>query len=200
MGKQEFLKALRAKLAEIPQEDREERLGFYSEMIDDRVEEGLTEAQAIAQLGSLEEIARQIMAEIPLTKPVREKVKPARALRAWEIVLLILGAPLWLSLLIALLAVAVAVYAVVWSGLASLWAAEAAVAACAAGGVFAAVVLAAQGGAVPGLMMLGAGLFCAGLGILGFLGCKCATAGLWKLTKGGFLWIKSRFVKKEGGK
>lgn len=76
MGKQEFLAGLRDRLTGISQEDIEERISFYGEMIDDRVEEGLTEEQAIAEIGTLEGITKQIMSEIPLTQLVKEKVKP----------------------------------------------------------------------------------------------------------------------------
>ena len=37
MRKQEFLDTLRARLSGLPKQDVEEWLGFYSEMIDDRV-------------------------------------------------------------------------------------------------------------------------------------------------------------------
>ncbi len=43
MNKQAFLTQLRKGLSGLPQEDIEERLAFYSEMIDDRIEEGLSE-------------------------------------------------------------------------------------------------------------------------------------------------------------
>ena len=59
-------------------------------MIDDRMEEGLTEAEAIAGIGSVDKIVTQIVAETPITKLVREKVKPKRSLQAWEIILLVL--------------------------------------------------------------------------------------------------------------
>jgi uncharacterized membrane protein len=47
MTKQEFLDRLAKK---IPKDEREERLAFYSEMIDDRMEEGMTEAEAVASI------------------------------------------------------------------------------------------------------------------------------------------------------
>ena len=43
MGKQEFLEQLRKQFSSLPQADIEEQLSFYSEMIDDRMEEGLSE-------------------------------------------------------------------------------------------------------------------------------------------------------------
>lgn len=197
MNKQAFLAQLKAKLTGLPQDDREERIGFYSEMIDDRVDDGLTEEQAIVQLGTLEDIAAQIMSEIPLTKLVRERVKPSRMLRAWEIVLLALGSPIWLSLLIALLAIVLSVYAVIWSAIVSLWAIEVSLAACSAGEAIASVVFMAGGNITPGVAMLGAGLFSAGLTIFGFFGCKYASDGFLRFSKKAMIGIKSRFMKKE---
>ena len=68
MTKLQFLLALHDKLASLPQKEVEERLNFYSEMIEDRMEDGLSEEQAVAAVGATDEIAAQIAAEIPLTK------------------------------------------------------------------------------------------------------------------------------------
>ena len=46
MSKQEFLEQLRRGLPGLPREDIEERLKFYSEMLEDRMEEGLSEEEA----------------------------------------------------------------------------------------------------------------------------------------------------------
>ena len=58
MNKSEFLQQLKKELAGIPKEDREERLNFYSEMIDDRMEEGLSEEDAVRAVGTDDELAR----------------------------------------------------------------------------------------------------------------------------------------------
>ena len=197
MNKSEFLKALGDKLGGIPQDDRAERIGFYSEMIDDRIEDGLTEEEAVAGLGDLEEITRQVVSELPLKKLVKEKVKPGRTLRVWEIVLLILGSPIWLSLLLALFMVILSVYIVLWSVIITLWALEISLIACVLGGICSAIVNMAGGMISSGIFMLGMGLISAGLGVFGFFGCKQATRGIIKLTEKIFLWIKFCFVKKE---
>ena len=100
MNQTEWITALRQALRGLPREDVERSVGFYEEAIQDRVEEGCTEEQAVAAIGTPRDIADQILAEIPLTKLVRKKVAPTRAFRPWEIILLILGAPLWLTLLL----------------------------------------------------------------------------------------------------
>jgi uncharacterized membrane protein len=73
MKKEEFLSTLKKKLSSLPKQELEERLNFYSEMIDDRVEEGRTEEEAILDIGSIDDISAQIIAEIPLKKIVKEK-------------------------------------------------------------------------------------------------------------------------------
>lgn len=197
MNKQEFLDELKKGLSGLPQNDIKERLIFYSEMIDDRMEEGFTEEEAVSGIGAVDEIAAQIIAETSLSKLVKEKVRPKRALRVWEIVLLILGSPIWLSLLIAVFAVISAVYITVWSVIVALWAVEFALAASALGGALSAVIIIVKVKVISGIAMLGAGIACAGLSIFLFFGCKAITKGLLFLTKKMILGIKSIFIKKE---
>ncbi len=197
MNKREFLGELRKGLAGLPPKDIEERVIFYSEMIDDRMEEGLSEIEAVGEIGPVSAVIAQILADTPLTKLVKEKVKPGRGLKAWEIVLLVLGSPIWLSLLITAFAVILAVYVVIWSAVITLWSVEAALAACSLGGVVSAAVFALFGNGLTGLAMLGAGIFCAGLSVFLFFGCKAITEGLLLLTKKMAFGIKTLFVGKE---
>lgn len=197
MRKQEFLAALRKGLDGLPQEDIEERLCFYGEMIDDRMDDGLSEQEAVAAIGSVEEITAQILAETPLLKLAKERLAKKRQMKAWDIVLLVLGAPIWLSLLIAVFAVVLAVYTSLWSVIISLWAVFGSLIACALAGVLSGVFFLCEGHAASGFLMLSASLMCAGLSILFFFGCKAATDGLVWLTKKSVLRTKKIFVKKE---
>lgn len=197
MCKQEFLDKLRTRLDGLPKQDLEERLAFYSEMIDDRMEEGLAEEEAVLDIGPVERIAEQIVSDIPLTKIAKEKIKSKRRLKAWEIVLLALGSPIWLSLLIAAFAVSLAIYAVLWALIISLWAIFASFAACALGFLIAGSVFVLSGNTASGIATLGAALICAGLAILLFFGCKAATKGMAWLTAKIPYGIKKCFLKKE---
>ncbi len=197
MSKQEFLTQLRKGLSGLPQEDIEERLTFYNEMIDDRIEEGLSEYEAVSAIGTVDAIITQVLADTPLTKLVKEKVKPKRTLKAWEIILLVLGSPIWLSLLIAAFIVILAAYIVVWSVVITLWSIEASFAACSLEGIVSAAIFAFQGNGLTGLAMLSAGIICAGLSVFMFYGCKAATKGIFLLTKKMALGIKTLFVGKE---
>ena len=197
MGKQEFLFQLRKGLSGLPQDDIEERLHFYSEMIDDRMEDGLSEEDAVAQIGSIDEIIQQITTEIPLSKLVKERIKPKRRMNAWEILLLVLGFPIWFSLLISAAAVVFSLYVSLWSVIISLWAVFVSVAACAFASVVAAVVFFIRGHIFTGISMISAVFLCVGISIFLFHGCKAASKGTVFLTKKIALGIKNCFVKKE---
>ena len=121
MNKQTFLSELRKRLAGLPKKELEERLAFYSEAIDDRIEDGLTEEQAVAGIGSLDEVVEQIMSEVRLPSLVKEKVKPKRSLMVWEIVLLVVTFPIWVSLLFVALVVLLSIYIVMLAFATALW-------------------------------------------------------------------------------
>jgi uncharacterized membrane protein len=209
MTKNEFLDALKAKLSGLPECDIEEHISFYSEMIDDRIEDGVGEEEAVFGIGSVDEIAAQIIANVPLTRIAKEKIRPKRRLRAWEIVLLAVGSPIWLSLGIAAFAVILALYVVLWSLIISLWAVFVSLVACALGltvasvemiggpYVFAGVIMADESHVFTGIALIGVALVCAGLGIFLFFGCNAATKGAVMLTKVIASGIKKAFVGKE---
>ncbi len=179
MHKQEFIARLRKRLSGLPQGDIEERLTFYCEMIDDRMEEGLSEEDAVSAVGSVDEVISQIAADIPLAK---ERIFPRRQ-KTWEVVLLVLGSPIWLSLLIAAFAVILSLYISLWAVIISLWAVFVSLLVCSIGGVVACTILAIGGNGPSGVAMLSAGIVCAGLSIFMFYGCKAVTKGTLFLTK-----------------
>lgn len=197
MYKQAFLAELEARLSGLPQEDITERLTFYSEMIDDRMEEGLLEEEAVAGIGAVDDIVSQIVAETPLARIVKEKVTPKRALQAWEIVLLALGSPLWIAIAATAAVGILTVYGVLWVFIACLWVAEATFAVCSLAGIVSAVV---SSGIIVRMAMLGAGAFFAGLTILWFFPCRRASQSILRLTKKMALVIKSVFIGKEDAK
>ncbi len=196
MNKAEFLAKLRIGLSGLPQDDIEERLAFYSEMIEDRTDEGLSEDEAVAAVGSVSDIISQTVADIPLSKIAKERITPKRRLKAWEIVLLALGSPIWLSLGIVAAAVIFAVYAAVWSVLISLWAIFILLLCASFSAVAAGIVFICTGNAHTGIAMVGAALVTTGLSVFTFYGCKAATKGIWLFTKKLAAWSKNIFIKK----
>lgn len=196
MNKAEFIDNLRAKLSGLPESEIEERLAFYSEMIDDRVEDGRTEEQAVDEIGSIDEIATQTLADTSLLKLAKEKFLPKRKLEPWEIILIVLSAPIWFSILISLFAVVISIYASLWAGIISLWAAEVSLIACAGSAIFISLGLAIGGNFFGCLAILGTALILAGLSILMFYGCKFATKAITFITTQVPLLIKKCFVNK----
>lgn len=209
MTKLKFLLELEKKLSALPQEDIEERLTFYSEMIEDRVEEGISEEEAVAQIGTVEDITAQILSEHTVGAPIygeemvtaeelpaaEEKVK--HTFKTWELVLLIAGSPIWFSLLIAILAIGFSLFAAFWSIVISLWAVFASLVACAVALPIAAVYFICTGYTYSGLVVIATSLVCGGLAIFFFYGCKLATKGMARLTKLAVISLKKCFYRKE---
>ena len=193
MDKREFLSLLQKSLAGLPQEDIDERLNFYSEMIDDSVEEGLTEEEAVARIGSVNEIAAQIIGDTPL--PVPEPVTKQR--NPWKIAVIILSSPIWFSLQISAAAVALSLYASLWAVIIAFWSVFAALCSCGFAGILGGIVMAVFENAIPGIALVGMSLVCCGLAVFTFYGCIAASKGTVLLTKKLARLIKKAFTKKE---
>ena len=197
MTKQAFFTELKARLSGLPAAETNERFSFYDEMINDRIEDGLSEEEAVAQVGTPEEIANQILSEIPLSALVKEKVRPKRALRVWEIILLILGFPLWFPLLLSAFIIILAFYIVIWSLVISLFAIDLSLGFASIAALVMAIIYLFQGKISSAVLMLGASAICAGLTVLLFIGCIAAAKGMCVVTKKSILGIKSWFIRKE---
>lgn len=66
MTKKEFINELSVKLGALSETDRNEYLDYFSELIDDKLETGITEEKAIKDLGKITEIAENIIKNIPV--------------------------------------------------------------------------------------------------------------------------------------
>lgn len=196
MNKLEFLDKLRSRLKGLSTEDVSSSADYYGEMIDDRIEEGMTEEDAIAALGELDDIVKEILREIPLRKIVKEKVKTRRHLRVWEIAVISAGSPLWVPIALAFVIIVLAVYVSTWAIVLSCYAVTLALAvssiACLLGGCVAFVLM----GVGEGLFLLGGTLVVASLAILALLGCNGFAKGVVYLSKKIILGIKGCFVGK----
>ncbi|MCR4762005.1 MAG: DUF1700 domain-containing protein [Lachnospiraceae bacterium] len=197
MTKQEFAQALRGKLAGIPQADIEERISYCCERIDGRVQDGLSEEAAVAEIGPVDLVAEQMMSEIPLSTLVRQKVAPTRRHGAARIVLLIIGFPIWFPLLVAALAVAFSFYIAFWAVAIALYAADLGLLIGVIAALFAAGMQFATGNPAGGGFFAGAALILAGLMILLFIVCMAFSGGLVRLLGAAVMGIKKLFVGKE---
>ncbi len=197
MNKAEFLQELGIELLGLPQDDVERWLEYYTEMLEDRIEDGMSEEAAAASLGDPKEIARQILAQTPFIKLIKNKVKPKRELRVWEIILICVGSPIWFSLAVSFAAVFCSVFVSLWAGIVSLWAVELSVAVCGIAGVLGFPLFWITGSAYQGLLILGGGLVCGGIAYFGFYSCIRLTRVFASVNKKFLLLVKSLFVKKE---
>ena len=186
MNKQEYLSAIRVRIPKMPTEDMERFIAYYSEMIDDRMEDGMTEEEAVAMMDTPDDAVDQILEDTPLSKIVKQKIKPTHRLRAWEIVLIVLltAGILVLSMLVVVFSLLITFYAVVIS---------AAVAGIA--GVLAVVPFLMISNVPAAVFMLGCGFAGVGLTILFFVAVKPVTVGFWNLCKAAVSGIKRKFVK-----
>lgn len=196
MKRVEFLKELKARLWALPEADIQCSLDYYSEMIDDRMEDGLTEDEAVAAIGNLEEIVQQILGETPRPPVVVEPAKKAEPAKdntkIWLIILLVLGSPLWIPLLTSAIGTVIGIYVSLWSVVIALYAAFLALAVSSVGCIVGSFFM--FGGITGGIVAWGAALVCAGLAILLLLLANLAAKGMVKLTK--LVW-NSIFRRKE---
>lgn len=198
MTKTQFLDAVRSRLTGLSQSDIQRSLDFYAEMIDDRIDEGLGEEEAVAAMGSPEYVASQILMDTPLPKLVKAKAKPSDGWKNWQIILLILGAPLWLPLTLAAVIILFSAFITVWALVFSLLVTVFALAGAGIGCIIAGIA----GIFIHGFLGQMLAVTAAGLMILGVSILLClAFFWVFKGTASLFKWftrkIKSLFIKKE---
>jgi uncharacterized membrane protein len=165
-------------------------------MIDDRIEEGTEETEAVAGLGDPSAVADRILQETSLSILVSTRMKPRNGWTALTVVLLVLGFPVWLPLMLALFSVILSVYVVLWSVIVTLFSVVLAIGAAGLGLILGAGFL--FGTAVlPSLPLIGGGLVCLGFCVFAFFGALSVARGLVWLTAAFARWIKSLFIRKE---
>lgn len=220
MTRRLFLKALRFRISDLSEAEINERINFYNEIIDDKIEEGLTEDEAINEIGTPDEIAYQIRADLSASgiesatsndssasaKELAQSssTRSPASQRVTQAVLILLGSPVWFSIVVSVFAVMLSAVVSLWAVVISLWASCAAL----GGGVFYGIGSSALGtgiGFSQRLLYAGTALISAGLSILLFLGAKVATRGtvvltykIYELTKGFCVLIKNVITGKRG--
>ncbi len=195
MNKEEFLSALRKSLlkAKVSKSEVEKSLAFYGEAIDDYIEAGMDEESAVGKLGSINTITSCVVADIP---PVpRAVAKAGTGSKALNIVLLVIGSPIWMSIGLALAACAFSVYVSLWAIIISLWACVLTFFLCAPAGIIGSVLGFMQNIPESALFLLGSGLAVCGLGIFSFLGARIASIQMVEVTRHFARWVAHFFKK-----
>lgn len=197
MNKNDFIAELKKELNGLPDSDIQRSIDFYTEMIEDKIEDGMTEENAVSELEPPAEIAKKVLSETSISKLVKAKLKPSRELKGWEIALLVLGAPLWLPLIIAFAAVLLSVYAVIWSVIISLYCIDLSFAVCVLGGTAQGIIFAFGGNVVSSVFYFGASIACFGIAVLLFFAFGRISGALVSASRHLVLKTKSMFIKKE---
>ena len=194
MNREEFLSQLRQSLRGLPKEDIEDRINFYNESISDRMEEGKSEEEAIADIGSVDSVVKDIAQKTPMKTLVKEKMRPKRSLRGWEILVLVLGFPLWFPLLITFFVLVMVGIMLIWIGVIVSFTVELALSASFFAGTaaFTASLLAGE----PSVLYIGIALTSLGAAIFLAFGCSGIVKATAKLSKAIILGIKSWFIRK----
>lgn len=132
----EYLNHLRQAMCHLPEEEQNRRIEYIREMLDDLMEEGKSEEEAVAVLAEADgelfdpptsEASEQAADDLPTAEaylpgedvhasPIpsekedpQSRTKKRTALPHWAVILLILGSPIWLSILLSLIAIALAI-------------------------------------------------------------------------------------------
>ena len=195
MKKQEFLNELAAALHNLPREERYRTLSYYDELIDDRMEDGQNEEEAVSGLGDPESVAREILGE-----EEEAPVSTGTGRRVWVIVLLVLGFPLWGSLLLTGLCLLLTLYillfvpVIVLVGLALGFLAAALLGMV--GTPFLVLDVGILSGGLPaGLFQLGMAVALLGLSVLSAVGLYYTTKGIVRVSKWIWRWLWRSLTK-----
>ena len=174
MTRDEFLDRLGKLLACLPADQVEETRQFYAEAIADRMEDGMTEEEAVAAMGAPGAVAEAILDGLPAVPRAIAKTRRRSTALLW--VLAIAGSPVWLPLLLAFAAIAITVYLCIWILALCVWIVTVAI-----GGVGVVELVFAVSGVVIGhvpYVLASAGVGLAFLGAALLMG-----AGAWTVSK-----------------
>ena len=200
MNKIEFLGNLTEQLRNLPKAEVEKLTSFYDEMIQDRLEDGMSEEEAIERIGSVVDAAEAAMQDVSLPSLMKASVKKSReksSSKTLWLILVILGFPVWFPLLLTFFAVVFVVYLTLWILIVTLYVMELSFAViCVSGIVFGSIYMFIHS-ISTGICILGLSFALGGVAIACF---EPANFLAKQLMKGMVFFIKkvkSPFITKE---
>lgn len=114
MTRTEFIENLKQRLSRLPAGEINKAISFYSENIDDKIESGMSEDEAVKSL-EIDKIVSELLVDTPLTTLIQNKIKDSYRKsdnkKLW-LVLAICGFPLWFPLCITAAALVFAAFVV----------------------------------------------------------------------------------------
>lgn len=197
MNKNDFINEVRNRLSGFSEEEIQASVDYYSEMIDERMDEGMPEEEAVAAVGPVDDAIKEIIDNIPLSEVIRAKAKPKRPLKTWEIVMLVIGSPLWVPLLITAIALIFTFYIVIWVCVITLFAVDLSLMVSGLALFAAGVISVFRMEVTFPLLAIGAGLVLLGVTIMLLPALMALARQTAKLGKTIVLWIKSWFIRRK---
>jgi uncharacterized membrane protein len=202
MIKTDFIKALASGLASLPQSEIDKTAAYYSEIIEDRMEDGMAEEEAVEALGGVDSIVETVMYDMSLSTLMKARVAESKSKASnkglW-IALVVLGFPLWFPLLLAFIVILLAIYITIWSLILSLYAVVVSLGISGIAGIVGGVALCFAASLPTGIGLIGAGLCGCGLTLFMIMPVVAMTKGLVRLTASIAHKIKSFFITRKGG-
>ena len=110
MNKAEFLNELSFCLHSMNDSEKNKFIIYYDEMISDYVENGMSEEGAVNKIGAPKKIAEELLGDYGSVK----LNLPSTGSRWLNIILTVIGFPLWGSVLLAFLLMVFSVYLIIW--------------------------------------------------------------------------------------
>lgn len=195
MTKADFINSIQSRLDGMPEDEIQKSVDYFSEMIDDRMEDGMSEEEAVSEIGTVDDAIKEILENIPLSKMIKARAKKERTWKTWQIVLLCVTSPVWVPLAIAFIAVLASLYIALWACVIAFFAADLAFF---LSGIASFIVGIASIFSVEiawPLMAIGAGLILIGGAVMLFIPLMKLAKQTAKLAKKIVLWIKSWFIR-----
>lgn len=200
MNKQEFFNDLAARLAPLPQIEIDKSIAYYNEMLDDRVEDGMTEEEAVSALGDVRVLTESVMCDQSIPALVKARVSESKdraASKGLWLVLAIAGFPLWFPLLAALAAVVIALYVSIWSVIISFYAVVLSLGVACFAGLLAGFARGFVTSMPLGLCIIGMAVVCGALCLFLIKPVYLITKRLLRFTTDSMRRIKSLFITRK---
>ncbi len=199
MDKRTFLDGLRTALVSLPASEIDKTVAYYEEMIDDRIEDGMSEEEAVASMEPIGVLAQRIINDTPAVNRAVRKAKQSSVPAIIWVLLAILGLPIWLPLLCLAFGLIISAFALLFGLIISL---IAVVLGLSIGGivgiVFALCHLGVSG--MSAVFAVGLCLIGIGLGILLAFPVAYLIKGIWSGIKALGRKIGSLFTRREAAK
>ena len=170
MTKDEYLSELRVGLAAFSKDEVDRAVSFYEEMVDDRVEAGVSEEEAVGSLEPPAEAAARIISEMPAVPRAAARLRSPKTPRSWFVafvVAAVIGSPVWIPLTLGVIIAVIGCFIGLFGLLVAVWAIAASMLLGAPIGLLYLVAGVKAGSVAGALMGLGCGVAVTGVGVLG---------------------------------